>query len=70
MKMPIPPKLGVAESCQRSADGTATRRRVAGDRSSAQITAAVAGKATIATAVLTGAESSRTRLTRCLDGNR
>src|SRR5215469_7367771 len=70
MKMPIPPKLGVSESCHLSAEGTATRRRDAGERSSAQITAAVAGRATIATAVLTGAEGSRTPLARCEDATR
>ena len=52
-KMPMPPKLGVGASCQRSAEGTATSRLAAGDRSSAQITAAAAGRATIATVVLT-----------------
>src|SRR6476659_2439290 len=68
--MPMPPKLGVAESCHRSAEGTATKRRVAGDRSSAQITAAVAGRATIATAVLTSAEGSGAPLARCEDATR
>src|SRR5215471_2613850 len=68
--MPIPPKLGVAESCHRSGEGTATKRRVAGERSSAQITAAVAGRATIATAVLTTAEGSGTPLARCEDATR
>src|SRR6516225_1978643 len=68
--MPIPPKLGVVESCHRSGDGTATRRRVAGERSSAQITAAVAGRATIATAVLTSPEGSGTPLARCEDATR
>ena len=59
-KMPIPPKVGVGASCHRSAEGSATSRLAAGDRSSAQITTAAAGRATIATAVLTGVEGNGT----------
>ena len=66
--MPIPPKVGVGASCQRSAVGTATSRRPTVVRSSAQITPAATGKATIATVVLTGAERSRLRLAPCEDG--
>src|ERR1700686_4233138 len=66
-KIPIPPKLGVCVSCQRSADGTAINRLVAGERSSAQMTADAAGRATIATAVLTVSEGNGTPLARCED---
>ena len=64
--MPIPPRIGVGASCQRSADGHARRAAAPrGERSSAQITTAAAGRATIATAVLTGAEGNGTPLARC-----
>jgi hypothetical protein len=52
-KIPIPPRLGVGASCQRSVDGSATSRRAATDRRSAQMTADAAGRAMTATAVLT-----------------
>src|SRR3954451_11905142 len=53
-KMPTPPSIGVASSCQRSALGRATSRRASGDLRRSQIATAVAGSATIATALVTG----------------
>jgi hypothetical protein len=51
--MPIPPSIGVALSCQRSARGAAARREASGVRSSIQIAAAAAGNAAIAASALT-----------------
>src|SRR5579871_4410201 len=65
--MPTPPKLGVGWACQRSSEGWATTRPAAGDRRSVQITAAVTGAATIATAVLTRSQGNRMPLARCED---
>ena len=48
-KMPTPPNVGVGCSCQRSSDGTATRRPPSGERRSIQRTANVTGSAAIAT---------------------
>src|SRR5580704_4805126 len=64
-KMPIPPRLGVAEACQRSVEGTDTTHLAAGDRRSAQIATEAAGKARVASAVPTAAEPNRTPLAGC-----
>ena len=52
-KMPTPPSSGVERVCQRSSRGAATTRRPSGERTTAQITNAVTGRATATTANLT-----------------
>ena len=52
-KMPTPPKMGVARSCQRSPDGTATNRAPTEELRSARSTRYEMGRATIAMAALT-----------------
>src|SRR5581483_8315558 len=52
-KMPMPPSSGVGVSCQRSAEGTATRRRASGVRRRSQIAPPDAARATTARDVLT-----------------
>src|SRR6185437_12924573 len=68
-KMPTPPNIGVAVSCQRSAVGTATIRRATGDLSRSQIATAEAGSARVATAVVTDVERNETPLARCEDAS-
>ena len=52
-KMPTPPKVGVGCSCQRSSDGTATRRAPRGERRRSQRTAAATENAAIETIAIT-----------------
>src|SRR5436309_11557496 len=66
-KMPTPPSIGVGASCQRSALGRATSRRASGDPRRSQIATAEAGSATIATALVTGAQRNGRPLARCED---
>ncbi len=55
-KRPIPPKVGVSCSLQRSPVGWAINRRATGDRSRAQMTKALTGRATAAAAALIDTE--------------